>query len=220
MPPTIVDLPAQKSFWDEWHCRRGASGLDAPHMELRHRFIAEMRKAQHGKVADLGCGQGLDAMAFAEAGMTVTALDFSDQAIRQVQALAKRRRGIVARRHDLSRQLPFPDRSFDGVYSHLALHYFDDPTTRRIFGEVWRILRPGGPFVFSVKSTDDPYYATGEQYGENLYCRNGHLRHFFSVGYTEELLRDWKVEAITTAEGHYASRSSSAFIQVVAHKPD
>jgi SAM-dependent methyltransferase len=219
MPQTMVDVPSQKHFWDKWHRRRGASGLDAPHLELRNLFCAEMSAHPHGAVADLGCGQGLDALVFASTGMAVTALDFSPEAIGKVRDLAGKKAGIVAVQHDLSRPLPFGEDSFDGVYSHLALHYFDDRTTREIFAEIGRVLRPGGPFVFSVKSTDDMYFGTGDRIGPNIYCRNGHLRHFFSIEYTRDLLDDWKIDQVTPQTGWYASSKPSAFIQVVAHKP-
>jgi len=126
---------------------------------------------------------------------------------------------IKAVLHDLRNGLPFDTETFDGAYSHLALHYFDDDTTRFIFREIGRVLRPGGLFVFSVKSTADPYFKTGTEIGPNIYCRNGHLRHFFSTSYTNDLLRDWKVASLTEPRGRYASSRPSAFIHVVAYKP-
>lgn len=153
----MADVPSQKDFWDEWHRHRGASGHDEPHMELRNMFRAEMRSRTRAAVADLGCGQGIDAEDFAGAGMTVTAVDFAPEAIAKVRKLSP---GVVPVRHDLSRPLPFGGSVFDGVYSHLALHYFDDATTHAIFAEIRRVLRPAGPFVFSVKSTADPYHAS------------------------------------------------------------
>lgn len=40
--------------------------------------------------------------------------------------------------------LPFPDGSFDCVVSNGCLHEWETP--RRVFDEIWRVLRPGGRF--------------------------------------------------------------------------
>lgn len=41
-------------------------------------------------------------------------------------------------------ELPFPDGSFDCVVSNGSLHEWETP--RRVFDEIWRVLRPGGRF--------------------------------------------------------------------------
>ena len=48
------------------------------------------------------------------------------------------------------RELPFPDASFDYVYSHGVLHHSDQP--RRAVEEILRVLRPGGRFNIHVYS--------------------------------------------------------------------
>jgi SAM-dependent methyltransferase len=114
--------------------------------------------------------------------------------------------------------LPFKDERFGGVYSHLALHYFRDEVTRRIFGEIERVLRPGGLLVFSVKSTEDPYYSDGEQLDEHIFSRKGHIRHFFDEGYVKDLLDGWIIESTSSYRGRYACSEQSAFIRAVARK--
>lgn len=43
--------------------------------------------------------------------------------------------------------LPFPDGSFDCVISNGSLHEWETP--RRVFDEIWRVLRPGGRFCIT-----------------------------------------------------------------------
>ncbi|MET7400526.1 class I SAM-dependent methyltransferase [Dactylosporangium sp. NPDC005572] len=214
-------LPSQVHFWDTWHLHRGATGEDPLHRELRQRFLDLMPAGERVNVADLGCGQGHDAMAFAAAGLTVTAIDFSPVSVRQVRHLAgQAHRSVAAVCHNLAEPLPLSADSMHGVYAHLSLHYFDDATTRSLFAEIRRVLVAGGVLVFSVKSTDDPYFGTGDEVGPNMYCRNGHLRHFFGSEYLESLLVEWKQEDVRPCAGRYASQEPSAFFHVVARKPE
>lgn len=215
------DLPEQLTFWDAWHRERGASGDDDVHRELRELFLARLPK--RSDVLDIGCGQGHDLRAMARKGHRVAGVDFSSVAIQQARKRVcgwnlTRRRNVDLRIHDIADRLPFEDGQFAGVYSHLALHYFHDDVTRRIFGEIHRVLRPGGLLVFSVKSTDDPYCGKGEQLGERIYSRKGHVRHFFDDAYVKDLLYDWDTELTGSYGGHYASSDRSAFIRAVARK--
>ena len=215
------DLPEQLTFWNSWHRDRGASGEDAVNRGLRGLFLEGL--PDPSDVLDLGCGRGHDLREMARAGHRVAGLDFSPLAVRQARKrvyglrFPLRRKDIRVR--DIADRFPFEGARFDGVYSHLALHYFSDDVTRRIFGEIERVLRPGALLVFSVKSTDDPYYGDGEQLGEHIFSRKGHVRHFFDEGYIKEILESWAVESIESYGGYYACSESSAFIRAVARKP-
>ena len=94
------------------------------------------------EVLEAGCGIGTDAVEFARAGARYTGLDFSPTAL----DLARRRfalEGLEARLVEGSvTALPFPERSFDLVYSNGVLHHVED--THRAIREVHRVLRPGG----------------------------------------------------------------------------
>lgn len=206
---------AQVEIWNSWHGRHEAPGDDEPQVALRRQFLGAV--AVGGQVAELGCGQGHDAVAFAAAGLGVTALDFSPVAVEQVRERAGRLGvPVLVVRHDLSEPLPFEERSLDGVYAHLSLHYFDDATTRRVFAGIARVLAPGGVLVFSVKSTDDPCHGEGEPVGPRMFRVDGKVRHFFDREYLDGLLGEWEVEEVRSCRGYYASREPSAFLQVVA----
>jgi ubiquinone/menaquinone biosynthesis C-methylase UbiE len=186
---------------------------------LRQLFLSLMSHYPGGRVADLGCGQGHDAVTFVGADLDVTALDFSPDSVDQVSRAGRDNPRLISVLHDLAQPLPFGDESLHGVYSHLSLHYFDDVTTRSIFDEIFRVLVPGGVLVFSVKSTDDPYYGAGEQMGPHMFGRNGHVRHFFGREYLEDLLTEWKRTEIRPCQGCYASREPSTFFHAAARKP-
>lgn len=46
-----------------------------------------------------------------------------------------------------AQDLPLPDRSFDVVASSLAAHHIPDTARQDAFGEMYRVLRPGGALL-------------------------------------------------------------------------
>lgn len=106
-------------------------------------------------IADIGCGTGRHAIAWAAAGARVTALDFSDGMLdRARMKAADRVTGSDASGqldfhvHDLTRPLPLADHSFDRVTCCLVLEHI--PDIAALFREMGRICRPGG-FILATE---------------------------------------------------------------------
>jgi len=106
-------------------------------------------------IADIGCGTGRHAIAWAAAGAHVTALDFSagmlDRA--RMKAVDRLTAAEASGRldfhvHDLTRPLPLADHSFDRVTCCLVLEHIPDITS--LLREMGRICRPGG-FILATE---------------------------------------------------------------------
>jgi SAM-dependent methyltransferase len=136
-----------------------------------------------GRVLDLGAGQGQDSRYFAQQGYDVVSTDLEDAAL--ALNLAKTtgitQGKINIKKLDLTEPFPFKNQEFDVVYAHLSLHYFDTPTTHRIFSEVHRVLKKGGVFAFFVNSVDDPQYGTGPQLETDYFQIEKIAKRFFSL---------------------------------------
>lgn len=165
-----------------------------------------------GTLLDVGCGDGRDSLFFAERGLRVTAVDFSESGLAVLREADPRIQAVL---QDI-RKLDFPDASFDAVYAHLSLHYFDDAVTEAIFRNIHRMLRGGGLFFVKCKSLADPLFGKGEKVGENMY-RTDHVRHFFSPEYLREKLRDFAVVDLQETTASYDG-TTSAFIEAVARR--
>src|SRR6185503_19479033 len=108
------------------------------------------------KVLEIGCGLGTDGAQFAEAGADYTGVDLTEAAV----DLARKRFEFF----DLpgkfqtadAEDLPFPDQSFDLVYSHGVLHH--TPETAKAIKEIHRVLRPGGRAVVMLYHRDSYNY--------------------------------------------------------------
>jgi SAM-dependent methyltransferase len=135
------------------------------------------------KILELGAGQGQDARFFAERGHRVYSTDISESALEWGKAKIPQRlkNKITILQLDLCGEFPFSDGSFDVAYAHLSLHYFDQATTTKIFGEIRRVLKKGGLFAFLVNSIHDPEYGCGQEIGDDFFNINGVSKRYFSV---------------------------------------
>jgi len=107
-------------------------------------------------VLEIGGGLGIDLAQFATHGARVTDVDLSAVHL----ALAEehfRLRGLQGRfiHHD-AELLPFPDASFDLVYSNGVIHH--TPNTAAVVDEMCRVLRPGGRAIVMVYAENSLYY--------------------------------------------------------------
>lgn len=93
-----------------------------------------------GRLLDVGCGGGSHTAAFGAEGWDVVGLDVSDAQLE----LARGRGCEVVRGR--AESLPFEDASFDAVVSTWTHTDVDDWPAA--VGEIRRVLKPGGPFVY------------------------------------------------------------------------
>lgn len=102
-----------------------------------------------GDALDIGCGPGSIALRLCEVvpGLKVVGLDPSADMLDAARKRSERvgLPGRVDFRAGKAESLPFPDASFDLVYSSLSLHHWDSTATG--LREVYRVLRPGGTAV-------------------------------------------------------------------------
>lgn len=107
-------------------------------------------KLEYDRALDFGCGVGRVTRAFASRFSHCVGLDVSEEMI----TLARKLNGQVCNCEFIvnqSHQIPFPDQSFDFVYSVIVLQHL--ATRREILNwvvEFIRILRPGGAVVFQL----------------------------------------------------------------------
>lgn len=119
-------------------------------------------KAEPERVLDIGCGTGASRIRLRERypAASIYALDWATQALRHSvgsRSLIDRARALFApaREHILAGHagaLPFPDRSFDIVWSNLALAWAPDP---QVWLREWhRVLKVGGLLMFTTYGPD------------------------------------------------------------------
>jgi SAM-dependent methyltransferase len=104
--------------------------------------FAEFARWKGRRVLEIGVGLGTDFVRFVRTGADAVGIDLTEAAVESVRARLAGD-GLEAELHVADAEsLPFPDESFDLVYSWGVLHH--TPNTGRALDEVRRVLRPGG----------------------------------------------------------------------------
>lgn len=133
--------------------------------------LAETHFSPDSKVLDLGAGAGLDSIYFASRGHNVETTDLSDTALNRIKEDLPHELddNITIKNLDVSEPLPYPDQSFDAVYASASLHYFDNKTTKQIFSEIHRVLKPNGIVAMMLNPRRDDEIKVGKKIEENYF---------------------------------------------------
>ncbi len=176
---------------DYWNQKSGESG-DAYHVNVLDPAMLGYVRSFSGKVVlDVGCGNGYLARRCMEAGaQKVICVDKSEHSVRHAIQNNRNNHQIVCFVQDINTPWYLPDDSIDIILSNMVLHQVGDLQNAQ--SEAFRVLRPGGEFVFSIThpSLDLCAYIE-EQFGK-------HSQYLTVGGYYEEL------------QGEYVMRSDSS----------
>lgn len=179
----------QQQQWDKTYQNTKDFFGEQP-SELAVSALPTLMKNGAKDVLELGCGQGRDTWYFARNGLRMTSLDYSESGVCQMRDRTKEDglKGVVdVQVHDARRPLPFPDASFDAVYSHMFFTMeFSEEEVSRMLDDCRRVLRPGGINIYSVRNDHDPHFGKFEPRGKDMWANPmGFVVHFF----TEETIR-------------------------------
>jgi ubiquinone/menaquinone biosynthesis C-methylase UbiE len=196
-----------------------AKVLRKPETKIASDVVAKMRT---GTVLDLGSGTGYLAVQIARRapGLQVHGIDLSRRMVKIARRHAK---GVDNAQFVFGNaaRLPFKDNSIDLVISTGASHHWKTP--RLVFGECYRILRPGGeawiydgcPEIFSDPANREKL---NKEYGF-LIGRLGYrvsTLHGFSREEYQSVIRD--VLEQTAFKGNYRMALTDIWMKITLEK--
>lgn len=172
-----------------------------------------------GRIIDIGCGQGQDSRYFSEHGYDVVGIDFSENGINLAKQKSESSK-IDFEVMDISEPLSFEDASFDVVYSHLAVHYFNSEKTKQIFRELSRILKIGGILAVFVNSVNDPEYKTGSKIEEDYFFVYNMEKRYFSKKSLQSYIKGFETLILNEEGETYKDRAVgvSNLVQFIGRK--
>lgn len=132
------------------------------------------RQEPPGRLLEVGCGNGRDAVFFAGKGFAVTAIDASESAIELCRNLDPT--SPISFLHGSLPQIAVRQKQ-DVVYSRFCLHAMTEPEEVAMLKSAARILDPGGRLLIECRSINDPLASKGEVISltERIH---GHYRRF------------------------------------------
>jgi ubiquinone/menaquinone biosynthesis C-methylase UbiE len=132
------------------------------------KLVDVLAEKKERSLLDVGCGGGQSAIRLKELYpyLQLTGIDLSPDQITRARQRAQQKRLALEFEVADAQSLPYPDASFDIVYSFGSAKHWPDPLMG--FGECWRVLKPGGELLVADATSD----ATFEQV-ENFYAISG-----------------------------------------------
>ena len=161
-----------------------------------------------GRVLDFGCGLGNLAVAAAQRGCSVLALDASPAAIAHLrQRAATESLPIEAVEADLRTHEIGED--FDGVVAIGLLMFFDCPTARRVLSMLQARVRPGGIAVINVLVEGTTWL---DMFDAEKCC-------LFARGEMAERFAGWEILHSEFRDFDAPDRRVKSFVTLIARKP-
>lgn len=134
-------------LWESWQPKRYG------YKHLKGERIAQIIEDTGGippVAIELGVGPGGVAAALSKHATRVIGIDLSPDALIRAKEHCQGLSVSLMRGSGFS--LPFKDSSLPLVYASQVLHLFDSPGRLALMTEAFRVLAPGGRFVFDLKN--------------------------------------------------------------------
>ncbi len=160
------------SFWEE-NYRSGRTGWDLGMPTPGFQRLAESGKFPPGKMLVICAGRGYDARLFARLGFNVTAVDFAEEAVKEMQTLVEPDISMEVMQADLFDLPVFMSEEFDYILEYTCFCAIDPQRRADYIHSVSSLLKPGGMYIalaFPIggRSGGPPFVVTPDELVEPL----------------------------------------------------
>ncbi len=214
---SIIENELKKlGYWNNLYSKDDYFGTGQTILADFAKIIIE--KNNISTLLELGCGQGRDSIFFTNLVSNVTSVDISENAINFVKKIKNERNltNLDLFVHDIKKPLTFLDKSFDMVYSNLALQFFDINQLNEIFSNISKIMSNDSFFMFSTKKPGDKYFNFGKKISENSFEYKDITRYFFEKSEIKYLLEQhFKIISFEEDEHQNSDKTISAWWKIL-----
>ena len=177
------------SYWSDMYSKPNVFGTGST--KLAKLAFDLIKDKPIKNMLEIGCGQGRDTIFFSEKNYFVETFDISENAISFVNKTTKslNLKNINAIVHDVEQTFPYSVKSFDFVYSNLALQFFDIDSLTNIFKNIYSVMKDDSTILFSTKKKGDKYHDYGSKINDDAFEYNGIIRYFYDKSILEQLFQ-------------------------------
>jgi len=188
------------SFFNSAYIGRPPWDIGRPQIEFKR--MAEAREIT-GRVLDVGCGTGENALYIASLGHKVSGIDISPLAIRRAEVKARERGLDVQFEVWDALEMDRLRRRFDAVVDSGLFHIFTDEERPRFVKGLRAVLFPGGTYQMLCFSESEP-----KSWGGPRRVSRAEIRQTFGPGWRINHIREAVFETNFHSEGGRAWLSS------------
>jgi SAM-dependent methyltransferase len=134
------------SFWEESY-RQGQTGWDLGMPTPVFQRLSESGEFLPGKMLVLCAGRGYDARLFARLGFNVTAVDFAEEAVNEMQAHDDPHGTMEVMQADIFDLPVFMEEEFDYILEYTCFCAIDPQRRVDYIQSVTSLLKPGGIYI-------------------------------------------------------------------------
>ncbi|MDR0602906.1 MAG: class I SAM-dependent methyltransferase [Bacteroidales bacterium] len=166
-----------KNYWEEYYKKQNENLLPS----LFAKYVMNNLAKPEYTLIELGCGNGRDALFFANEKLNVIAYDQCEDEICFLQVKYAQLKNIQFKVGDFS-ELPDITRA-NLIYSRFTLHSISKEQEQKTLIWVYRNLTEGGYFCIEVRGKKNEIYKLGKKVEneEDSYIYNNHYRRFLNL---------------------------------------
>jgi len=168
-----------KEYWEAFYAKSGLTREPS----LFARYCAANLVTPGHRLVEAGCGNGRDAVALANAGASVTAIDQCEQTIAR---LKEEHAGVARLRFEADDFVRHPygaDEPMDAFYSRFTLHAISAAEESVLLGAVIKGLRAGGLILMEFRGRKNELNGLGRPATNEpfVFEYEGHRRRFIDT---------------------------------------
>lgn len=198
-----------KNFSDFWDKRAGENGEPYKEFVIDPVMFSLIGNLYNKDLVEVGCGNGYLANTFLKKGVkSLVLLDISSNNLDRAKEKVSDKTKVKFLEADIEKKIDIESHTADIVYSNMVMNEIENIQVP--FSEIFRILRDGGEFVFSVTH---PTWDIIEFLNQSNKIRQ--LGNYFRRGFAKYVMRTKDGSGVEYEVEHYQRPLSDYFNKLV-----
>ena len=179
-------------------------------------FLDIIENQTEKTVLDLGCGLGRHAIACAKRDFDVFALDFSEEAIEQLNRISKKNGLNIKTKLGNYKEKYFQDESFDVIIAFNVLYHGGREAFQSAVDMCREYIKPNGLILMTCPTLDDGKYGSGEEVEPHAYksmnsVHPGEIHYFCDENEIDNIMKGFKILSKTKKEYYWMNGNKKQF---------